>query len=217
MVILVNGATETHRRYAGHPQFGYLLTPRNAHSGEEIASSSKAWGADNDAFGGWTIDSERMFSKLLGKICVTVRLHPSTKINLKFIAAPDALKDPRLTRERFDAWEPIIHASNLPVAYVLQDGEHEVPWDRVDALFVGGSTEYKLSSEVDQWIDAAKCHGKWVHIGRVNTKCRLRHFFDVGADSIDGTFFSKWPDVAFASALKWLRRLEQQPSLRFAG
>lgn len=207
MQILVSGATTTHRRYWANQSYGFLVTPRSGRV-EEITASGKAWGVDNEAFGGWSHAKELSFSKLLGRLCEH-RPHPA----LKFVACPDVVADAKLTRERFDRWQPFLKTCGLPVGYVFQDGESDVPWDRIDSLFVGGSTEWKLSQQTDEAIAEAKRLGKWVHVGRVNTLRRMRHFYDIGVDSIDGTTFSKWPDKYFPLALKWLRKLESQPSI----
>lgn len=207
MNILVNGATSTHRRFWDNQSFGFLVTPRSG-SVHEITATGKVWGVDNEAFGGWSRAKELSFSKLLGRICEH-RPHAA----LKFVACPDVVADCKLTRERFDRWQPIVAACKLPVAYVFQDGETDVPWSRIDSLFVGGSTEWKLSAETDAAIAEAKRLGKWVHVGRVNTRKRIRHFWEVGVDSIDGTTFSKWPDKYFPLGLRWLKQMEAQPSL----
>ena len=207
MKIFVSGATSTHRRYWDDPNFGFLVTPRSGRV-HEITETGKAWGVDNEAFGGWDERKELSFSKLLGRLCEH-RPHPS----LKFVACPDVVADAVATRESFDRWGPIVRTCGLPVGYVLQDGESDVPWGKIDALFVGGSTEWKLSEHTDAAIAEAKRLGKWVHVGRVNTLRRMRHFYDIGVDSIDGTTFSKWPDKYFPAALRWLRALEREPSM----
>lgn len=80
-------------------------------------------------------------------------------------------------------------------------------------LFIGGTTEWKLSANVDWLIAEAQDGGKWVHVGRVNSARRIRHFHEVGVDSIDGRSFSAWPDLYFAKFLKWMDRLNSQPVL----
>jgi DNA-binding sugar fermentation-stimulating protein len=52
-----------------------------------------------------------------------------------------------------------------------------------------------------------------VHIGRVNTLQRLRFACDVGADTVDGTAFSMFPDTYIERGVKYLQRLEQSPTL----
>lgn len=69
-----------------------------------------------------------------------------------------------------------------------------MPWDDIVALFIGGTTEWKESSEVGHLCVEAKRRGKWVHAGRVNTKRRATRFMDVGADSMDGSSLSRFPD-----------------------
>lgn len=205
MIILVSGATETQRRYKHYPWFGSLVTPRQWNSLSHVAEIGKSWGVDNDAFNGWSEDRERAFITLLDKVCVL-----SDRSKLRFVAAPDVVGDASQTLDRWSRWAPLIRGRGLPAAYVLQDGAQDLP--NCDALFVGGSTEFKLSREVDQFIADAQALGKWTHVGRVNTKCRLRHFYDIGVHSVDGTTFSRWPDKSFKAALNWLTRLDVQGS-----
>lgn len=203
MIVLVSGATATHRRFWDHPSFGHLVTPRSGNSLR--AMNGKPWAADNDCFQGWDRTRELNFSKMLGRICKDGKLE-----TCKFITMPDAVGDHKTTRERFEAWQPIVASCKLPVALVAQDGIDDVPWDRVDAVFVGGSTEFKLSADVDELVAESKRRGKWVHIGRVNTFRRVRHFHEIGVDSIDGTTFSRWPDTYFPAFLRWLNKLNSQ-------
>lgn len=208
MICFVSGATATHRRdYWGHPSFGHLITPRAGNSIKVLCESGKPWGADNDAYHGWDQQKELSFSKMLGRIC-----RDGSKENCKFVSAPDAVADAATTLERFDRWEPIIRACGLPVALVAQDGLTiaTTPWDRIECLFIGGTTEWKLSEQAERLLIAAKARGKWAHVGRVNTARRIRHFHEIGVDSIDGQSFSKWPDEYFPAFLRWLGRLNAQ-------
>lgn len=207
MHILVNGATVTHRRFLDESRFGYLVTAKSGRV-HEITKTGKVWGVDNEAFGGWTREKELSFSKLLGRLCEH-RPHQE----LKFVACPDVVADCKATRERFDRWQPIISSCNLPVAYVFQDGESDVPWDRIDCLFIGGSTAWKMSKETEDAILEGKKLGKWVHIGRVNSRKRTQKFWMLGADSIDGTAFSRWPDKYFPLGVAWLKEFESQTLL----
>lgn len=210
MVILVSGATGAHRRFWGEDAFGFLVTPRSGNRPQLAADSGRPWGVDNDAFGGWTAERARNFSRLLGRLCLV-----ADRSRLRFVAAPDCVADWRATLALFVRWGSIIRASGLPVGIVLQDGATEatVPWGQADAVFVGGSTEWKLSAEADRLIAVARERELWVHVGRVNTRCRLRHFLDVGVDSIDGSAFSRWPDKYFGAALRWLREHQRQGRL----
>lgn len=53
-------------------------------------------------------------------------------------------------------------------------------------IFLGGSTEFKLST-MRQWGRVANENGAYFHVGRVNTRKRIRMCKDAGADSFDGT------------------------------
>lgn len=53
-------------------------------------------------------------------------------------------------------------------------------------LFVGGSTEWKLST-MRQWGALAREVGCYMHVGRVNTRRRIALCAEAGADSFDGT------------------------------
>lgn len=132
-----------------------------------------------------------------------------------FVTAPDVVADAARTLEMFDTWEPIIREHGLPVALVLQDGQEklDMPWGRCEAVFIGGSTDYKLSGTVRWLVREAKWRGKWVHMGRVNSLERLRTARDMGCDSVDGTGYSMFPDTNLPGALKYL--LHEQLTMDF--
>ena len=128
----------------------------------------------------------------------------------KFAVVPDVVGDSIATacRYRWFAWQ--IKSIGYPVAYVAQDGAELLPFPpEYDALFIGGTTKWKLSDAADFCIKQAKQNGKWVHVGRVNSQSRIRHFQLVGADSVDGT------TIAFApnQRVKCLNKVLQQPPL----
>ncbi|OKP91869.1 hypothetical protein A3844_01785 [Paenibacillus helianthi] len=196
MLLLVSGATPTVRKYAASPNLGCLLTPRSRNSLESMAGLP--WAADNDCFGGFDSAAESRFRAMLTKIAGTSPL---------FVTAPDVVADAACTLAMFDTWEPIIREHGLPVALVLQDGQEKLcmPWGRCEAVFIGGSTDYKLSDTVRWLVREAKWRGKWVHMGRVNSLERLRIARDMGCDSVDGTGYSRFPDANLPGALKYLQ------------
>ena len=53
-------------------------------------------------------------------------------------------------------------------------------------LFLGGSTAWKLR-EIYAWGLVAHSHGRYYHIGRVNSLKRIRLAMEAGAHSFDGT------------------------------
>jgi hypothetical protein len=125
----------------------------------------------------------------------------------KFVTAPDVVGDWQRTRELWDAWQPELSAAWLPMAYVAQDGQpiDEVPWRSIAALFIGGTTEFKLSAEAEALGRTAKRKGLWLHMGRVNSRKRFDYARATGCDSIDGSKFSRWRNTWLPSALDWHR------------
>jgi hypothetical protein len=108
------------------------------------------------------------------------------------------------TLELYSEYAPQIRALGYKVALVAQDGLEDLPWpERYDALFVGGTTGWKMSDAADWCIRKAQKAGVWVHVGRVNSQQRIRHFAVMGVDSVDGTTIAYEPDVAY-------RKLETQ-------
>jgi hypothetical protein len=108
-----------------------------------------------------------------------------------WVSVPDVVGNHRATRRRWHHWLPVLRRHGLRVAYVAQDGETTPPWDDLDCLFIGGSTQWKEGAHAIKLCHEARARGKWVHIGRVNTVRRLRMFDNV-ADSFDGTQFSRF-------------------------
>jgi hypothetical protein len=53
-------------------------------------------------------------------------------------------------------------------------------------IFLGGSTEWKLRTMYG-WGMVANAFGCWYHVGRVNTRRRIRLCAEAGATSFDGT------------------------------
>jgi len=108
-----------------------------------------------------------------------------------FVCLPDIVGDARRTLDLFDAFKRT--TSGLPRALVLQDGigQHAIPWDDIEAVFVGGSDGFKTSPEAINACKAAKMLDKWVHVGRVNTAARVHRFAGI-ADSIDGSGISRF-------------------------
>lgn len=140
------------------------------------------FGIDNGAFSGFSAEK---FLALLN--------HESGRLDLcRFVAVPDVISSAIRTRECFEFWKARL--SGWPLAYVCQDGQENVgiPWDEIAAIFIGGSTDWKMGPFAKQCIKAAKVIGKWVHVGRVNTPGRFEYFDQLGADSIDGTGLSRY-------------------------
>jgi len=67
-------------------------------------------------------------------------------------------------------------------------------WEEFDCLFIGGDIEWKLGEEALRLIECARKARKHVHVGRVNTRKRLRYFQLAGAHSVDGNALKFFDD-----------------------
>ena len=139
------------------------------------------WGLDNGCF------TEFREAKWLSMI----KEARGVDVKPKFVVMPDVVGSARRTLELFDMFRDV--AIGLSLGLVLQDGigSFAIPWDIVDAVFVGGSDEFKVSNEAKSACRTAKILGKWVHVGRVNTLARVKDWIDL-CDSIDGSGISRY-------------------------
>jgi hypothetical protein len=108
-----------------------------------------------------------------------------------FVTVPDVVGSARRTLELYRILEPDVSGFNR--ALVLQDGteDMEIPWNKLEAIFIGGTDAFKESDSAKACRKAAKILGKWVHVGRVNTAARVKSFAGL-ADSIDGSGICKY-------------------------
>jgi hypothetical protein len=143
------------------------------------------YGFDNGAFGGF---KEHLFRRILNR-------EGTDKHLCKFLAVPDVVGSAVRTLELFQYWR--YKLTGWPLALVAQDGleQERIPsnvWDSIAAVFIGGTTSWKLGQHAVETIRCAQGMGKWVHVGRVNTPGRFEYFDRLGADSIDGTGLSRY-------------------------
>jgi hypothetical protein len=139
--------------------------------------------------------------------------------NCLFATAPDIVGDAPGTLMLSAPMYGRIRALGYRVALVAQDGLERltefIPWDDFDALFIGGTTDWKLSEAAASLVLEARRRGKWTHMGRVNSGRRIRHAASIGCDSADGTFLRFGPDVNLPRLRRWLADLEGAPMLDF--
>lgn len=177
--------------------FGVIVSPTNHDSGSAIVRIKQGWPwiCDNGAFT-QKFEPERFYRFL-------EKMQPYQH-QCRFVVAPDVVSDARATLDHFPEFAPRIRSLGYRVAYAAQDGQEQLPFpDAFDALFVGGSTAWKLGPEADACIGQAQRLGKWVHVGRVNTLKRLRHFSLVNVDSVDGTHVVFRPDEYVPRLIRW--------------
>lgn len=154
--------------------FWQLRTPLT-----KYALSGKPYGLDNGCFA-------RFERKAWERLLREAEEHKPV-----FVCAPDLVGDARRTLDLFDVFDRKLNG--LPKALVLQDGigAHPIPWEKLSAVFVGGSDEFKVSREAINACKTAKMLDKWVHVWRVNTAARVQNWIGL-ADSIDGSGMCKF-------------------------
>ena len=209
-MIYLSGAVSTAMHNHPRPDVGFMLNPAN---GQRPNLALVRWAADNGRFAlpeawdagdwlEWLADGER-------------RRWRSTCL---FVVAPDVVGDARATLELSTPYLPTIRQLGYPAAFVTQDGCDAtlVPWDAIDALFVGGTDDWKLSEPSYALCAEAKRRGLWVHMGRVNSLRRLTACRVSLVDSADGTYVAFGPDRNLPRVYDWLDALKAQTTLEVA-
>lgn len=180
---------------------GLLIQPDTAYA-EARLPRFPVWAADNGCYArGAAFDLEHYLGWLHA-----LAGRPDAEECL-FATAPDVVGNAATTLERSLPVLPQIRAAGLPAAFVAQDGSEApgmIPWDELDALFIGGSTAWKLSPAAANLVRQAKRRGKWVHMGRVNSLRRMKLAAGWGCDSADGTILAFGPTEHLAAVCGWL-------------
>jgi hypothetical protein len=188
MLLLVTQAMPQMRKHA-HPNIGRLVTPRHYCSLHQHAAVT--WAADNDCFQAFR---PRPYTAMLDRLVGA----PGTCL---FVTVPDVVGDAHATANLFEIWWRALARRGLPAALVAQDGLEHLPrwlataWPRIDTLFIGGTTGWKLGPAAAALVRDARRRSKWVHMGRVNSARRIRYAASIGCDSVDGTKWVRWRDA----------------------
>ncbi len=212
MWIFVNGYTAELDQYSN---VGGLLQPRTWSLADKwiagyVIGAKKAWGVDNDCFRGLDVAE---YTALLVRL--KARYPAPATSGCAFVTVPDVVGNADATRDLWDTWREKVRGYDMPLAYVIQDGAttKHVPWRdfRVlwrdcayytGAIFIGGSTTYKLGEDAAAIVHVANRLGLWVHMGRVNSHRRLRYAASIGCDSVDGSGYSQFRQhIPAASAI----------------
>lgn len=190
--MLVSGAT----RFPRGNRVGHLVVPKQWNLPASLDLRPGEWAMDNGCFNGL---DEGAFVRMLEAYDGYQDRGPL------FVTAPDKVGDAAWTLSRWPFWSRLIRGLGWPVAFVGQDGltPDRVPWGELDALFIGGTTAWKVGAEARTLCGYAKARGKWVHWGRVNGQRRFKLAEEAGCDSIDGTGFSRHPDVNIPKVDEW--------------
>lgn len=201
-MIYLSGADNAHLRAVAGLDVGIMTTPDIGYTPSSV-SKYRYWAADNACFAHGDTFSMESYVVWLRKF------DPSTCL---FATAPDVVGDWDGTLKRAASALPILRDLGYRAAIVLQDGAtvDSVPWGSIDAVFVGGTTEWKLSQAAESICREAKRRGKWAHMGRVNSARRFEIARQMGCDSVDGTFLAFGPEKNLRRMLRWLESEAQQ-------
>ena len=73
-----------------------------------------------------------------------------------FVTVPDVVGSARRTLEVFEVWRPKL--DGWKIALACQDGQESLPlpWNEIDAVFIGGSTNWKCSQHALQIISLSR-------------------------------------------------------------
>lgn len=153
---------------------GQLLTPLTRYT-----RVSDVFAIDNGAFTRFRQDA---FVSLLER-------EKNVRDKCLFVCVPDRVYCHKTT---LSMWQDMsCLCEGWRKAFVAQDGYDGMPCD-ADALFIGGSDQYKNSAEVLEHVSDARVRGKHVHVGRVNGPERFMKFRRAGAHTCDGSGVSRY-------------------------
>lgn len=197
----ISGSIKLHRDH-----YGWLLTSKRSMTRQGLYGLRFA--IDNECFT-QEFDPDK-YRRLLKRI---FEIHGSN--DCLFATAPDVVGNAYETWDRSKDWLKEIRKIGLPCALVAQDGleSMHIQWSEFDAIFIGGTTAWKLSSAAAWISDQARQKMKWIHMGRVNSVYRASRIIDP-PDSIDGTAWAKHPTKYVLQWSHWLKNGKpRQPHL----
>lgn len=206
MLYFATASTEPVRSTMRNGGLGQIVTPA---AGNRLVAGVR-WIADNSVFGNKYPGDSAFLAWL------AARSHAAR--DCAFVVAPDVVCDATATLARSVPLLAPIRALGFPVAYVAQNGAEplSLPWDQFDALFIGGDDAFKLGFDAHVLARMAKRLGKWVHMGRVNSRKRLAYADSIGCDSCDGTYIAFGPTKNLARMIRWLGEINQEGQSREA-
>lgn len=194
MLYFATASTELVRDAMRAGRLGQIVTPA---AGNRLIPGV-VWVADNSIFGNKYPGDEAYLAWL-------ARYVPHAD-KCRFVVAPDVVCDAAATLARSTPLLSRIRALGFPVAYVAQNGAspEALPWDAFDVLFIGGDDEFKLGFDAHVLTRVALRLGKPIHMGRVNSRKRLRYAESIGCSSCDGTYIAYGPTKNLARMTRWL-------------
>jgi hypothetical protein len=186
------------------PDLPFMLTPRQ----RQRPFAGQSWAADNGRFSAPHNYTDEDYLVWLWVLA-------AYRDDCLFATAPDVVGDADATLALSLPMLPRIRELGYRAAFVGQDGAtvEQLPWDAFDALFLGGTTAWKLGPAAAALAAEAKRRGKWVHMGRVNSLRRMVYAESIGCDSADGTWLKHRPPGDHETVSGWVRHVIANPSL----
>lgn len=181
------------------PDLPAMITPRM----RQRPPAGMPWAADNGRYASPQDYTDEKFLAWLRKMPVGRCL---------FATAPDVVGDADATLKLSMPMLSRIREIGYPAALVAQDGlaPEMVPWEDIDAIFIGGTAEWKLGPDVPPLVEQARMRNKYVHMGRVNSWRRYDYARAIGCHSVDGTLLKFNPK---APVREWMERAEREPHI----
>ena len=170
-------------------RIGNLHTPDSVRKPKPVP-----YALDNAVYGAWSNDREwnsEKYYKALDfydpNIC-------------RWTVVPDWVSDKNLTLERWSKHWRGIKDRGYTLAFAVQDGmtPSDVP-EKAEVIFVGGSTEWKWKT-MPIWCREFER----VHAARVNTYRLLWMAHECGAESCDGTGFTRGDQKQWNGLVEYL-------------
>lgn len=106
---------------------------------------------------------------------------------------PDVWADAKATLAFFDEWNAIYKSFGFKTALAAQDGldNLDIPFDDFDALFIGGSDDFKESDALEDIVNEAHRRELWIHDRRCNFPRAILRAIALGCHSFDGQAFQR--------------------------
>ena len=208
-ILLSGGFNQLQDCLRAYPEYskyiGMFKTPLSGYGFPRLQKIGMPLALDNGCYSGF---DERKFSKMLNMAKIF-----QGDLDLMWVAAPDVVGDAGATNTLFQEWRDAL--TDFRVAYDGQEGAEEldVPFAAFDCLFIGGSTDWKLSESARDLIGHAKQLEKTVHVGRVNSEKRLKYCYRLGVDTVDGSGYFRYKWWYLAQCLHFVDGLHRQGNL----
>lgn len=146
----------------------------------------------------WAVDNGGFKEPDLAGLASLLERESADRGGCLFVALPDIVGSAQRTLELYEHCKGM--GQGWPVAFVCQDGQETlpIPWKEIDAVFIGGTTNWKCGPHAANIIKLAKIMGKHTHVGRVNSPLRFEHFEELGVDTIDGSGLARYSHMRLA-------------------